>query len=404
MNYDIGVIVSFRMASFVFLTWKGEIMYKILYKTELCIGEDALNQLSSYKNEYILIVADPFLERSDQLDSILSYLDESNDVTIFTEVVPDPPIETIVAGIQSASGKPISMVLSIGGGSAIDASKAIYYFGKKQGIFREAKLVAIPTTSGTGSEVTEFSVITDAKNVTKYPLVTKEILPDVAILDSSLVKSLPANITADTGMDVLTHAIEAYVSTRATDFSDALAEKAIKLVFEYLPQVYKHGDDLKAREKMHVASTLAGMAFNTASLGINHSIAHAAGAKFHIPHGRLNSILMPHVIRYNAGMSLSIGKQPTEIETAKRYGEIAGLLGYHVTNLSQGVRQLVEAIKKLQRQLELPTSLRSYGILSDDFEKAKCEIAETAMSDKCTLTNPRIPTAGELLTVLENAF
>lgn len=379
-------------------------MYKILYKTELCIGEGALSQLSSYQDEYILVVADPFLEKSGQLDSILTYLDDSNDVTVFTEVKPDPPIETIVAGIQSASGKPISIVLSIGGGSAIDASKAMYYFGKKQGVFGEAKLVAIPTTSGTGSEVTEFSVITDAQNATKYPLVTKEILPDVAILDSNLVKSLPANITADTGMDVLTHAIEAYVSTQATDFSDALAEKAIKLVFEYLPRAYKHGGDLEAREKMHVASTLAGMAFNTASLGVNHSIAHAAGAKFHVPHGRLNSILMPHVIRYNAGMSSSVGKQPTETETARRYGEIAGLLGHHTTNLSQGVRQLIEAIKKLQRQLELPTSLRSYGVLSDDFESHKCEIAEAAVHDKCTLTNPRVPTSEELLTVLENAF
>lgn len=379
-------------------------MYKILYKTELCVGEDALSQLSSYQNEYILIVADPFLSQTGQLDIILKYLDDSNDVTLFTDIKPDPPIETIVAGIQSASGKPISIVLSIGGGSAIDASKAMYYFGKKQGLFGEAKLIAIPTTSGTGSEVTEFSVITDAQNATKYPLVTKEILPDVAILDSNLVKSLPGNITADTGMDVLTHAIEAYVSTNATDFSDALAEKAIKLVFEYLPRAYKNGNDLVAREKMHVASTLAGMAFNTASLGVNHSIAHAAGAKFHVPHGRLNSILMPHVIRYNAGMSSRIGQQPTEAETAKRYCEIARLLGYHASNLSQGVRQLIESIKKLQQQLELPTSLRSYGILSDDFETYKCEISESAVRDKCTLTNPRIPTSEELLTVLENSY
>ena len=380
-------------------------MYKISYKTELHVGKGALQQLSHYKNEHILVVADPFLKTSGTLDAILANFDDSNDIVVFTDIVPDPPIETVVAGIKSAGDKPISIVLSIGGGSAIDASKAMYYFAKKQGAFSEAILIAIPTTSGTGSEVTSFSVITDAERGTKYPLVTKEILPDVAILDADLVLSLPGNITADTGMDVLTHAIEAYVSTKATDFSDALAEKAIKLVFEYLPKAYKNGQDVEAREKMHAASTLAGMAFNTASLGINHSLAHAAGAKFHVPHGRLNSILMPHVIQYNAGIEFNNrNRQAIDTTVASRYQDIAKLLGCSASSPVSGVRQLVEAIKKLQRKLEMPTSLREYGVKADAFAQYKVEISEAALHDGCTPTNPRVPTAEELLKVLEKAF
>ena len=380
-------------------------MYKISYKTELHVGKGALQQLSHYKNEHILVVADPFLKTSGTLDAILANFDDSNDIVVFTDIVPDPPIETVVAGIKSAGDKPISIVLSIGGGSAIDASKAMYYFAKKQGAFSEAILIAIPTTSGTGSEVTDFSVITDADKGTKYPLVTSEILPDVAILDADLVMSLPSNITADTGMDVLTHAIEAYVSTEATDFSDALAEKAIKLVFEYLPKAYKNGQDVEAREKMHAASTLAGMAFNTAYLGINHSLAHAAGAKFHVPHGRLNSILMPHVIQYNAGIEFNNrNRQATDKTVASRYQDIAKLLGCSASSPVSGVRQLVEAIKKLQRKLEMPTSLREYGVKADVFAQYKVEISEAALHDGCTPTNPRVPTAEELLKVLEKAF
>ena len=380
-------------------------MYKISYKTELHVGKGALQQLSHYKNEHILVVADPFLKTSGTLDTILANFDDSNDIVVFTDIVPDPPIETVVAGIKSAGDKPISIVLSIGGGSAIDAYKAMYYFAKKQGAFSEAILIAIPTTSGTGSEVTDFSVITDADKGTKYPLVTSEILPDVAILDADLVMSLPSNITADTGMDVLTHAIEAYVSTEATDFSDALAEKAIKLVFEYLPKAYKNGQDVEAREKMHAASTLAGMAFNTAYLGINHSLAHAAGAKFHVPHGRLNSILMPHVIQYNAGIDLNNrSRQAVDKTVASRYQDIAKLLGCSASSPVSGVRQLVEAIKKLQRKLEMPTSLREYGVKADVFAQYKVEISEAALHDGCTPTNPRVPTAEELLKVLEKAF
>ena len=380
-------------------------MYNIYYKTRLYVGKGALAHLGDYHNQSILVVADPFLKESGQLDLILEFLDASNDLVIFTDIVPDPPIDVIVAGIKATEGKSIDIVLSVGGGSAIDASKAMYYFAKKQGVFKDVELISIPTTSGTGSEVTSFAVITDAEKEQKYPIVDWDILPEVAILDSNLVETLPANITADTGMDVLTHAIEAYVSNKATDFSDALAEKAIKLVFEYLPRAYKDGHDLEAREKMHVASTLAGMAFNSASLGINHSIAHAAGAKFHIPHGRLNSILMPHIIQYNANVTTN-GARTGNLnkETAERYQQIARLLGLSASTPVLGVRQLVDAVRKLQKKLDHPTSLSAYGVALEDFNENKREIAEAALVDKCTITNPRVPTVEELLKVVEQAF
>ncbi len=277
-------------------------MQEIKFGTTLYVGEDSLKRLSDFKNEKILIVTDSFIASSELLSHIKSYIDSSTETMEFSEVIPDPPIDNIVAGLESSKGFPATILLAIGGGSAIDAAKAMLYFGKLTDRFRGIRFVTIPTTSGTGSEVTNFSIITDAEKGTKYPMVTDQILPDEAILDSGLVVGLPPKQTADTGIDVLTHAIEAYVSTKANDISDALSEKAICYVFTYLERAYKDGNDKVAREKMHIASTMAGMAFNLASLGLNHGIAHAAGARWHIPHGRINGILLPNIIRYNAGI------------------------------------------------------------------------------------------------------
>lgn len=378
-------------------------MDKIYYGTELCLGSGSLKRLNDYKNKTVLVVSDPFLVESGRIKEVVSYFDESNDITVFSQIVPDPPIETVVSGIKSVDGKDVNVIVAVGGGSAIDAAKAMYYFGKRQGAFLNAVFIAIPTTSGTGSEVTDFSIITDTEKETKYPLISREILPQVAILDANLVLSLPGNVTADTGMDVLTHAIEAIVSTKATDFSDALAEKAIKLVFKYLPRAYKDGNDVVAREKMHAASTLAGMAFNTASLGLNHGIAHAAGAKLHIPHGRLNSIIMPAVIAYNANITTG-GKVGFDKATAIRYQKIAKLLGHTATNPAIAVRQLIGSIKQLQKALSMPDSFSKYGITLQQFNEVKQEVAEHAIEDRCTDTNPRVPTVDEVIKVLEQSF
>ncbi|WMM26188.1 1-propanol dehydrogenase PduQ [Tissierella sp. MB52-C2] len=378
-------------------------MQKIRFGTTLYIGEESLKRLSDFKNEKILIVTDSFIASSDLLSRIRSYIDSSTEIMVFSEVIPDPPIDNIVAGLEYSKDFPATILLAIGGGSAIDAAKAMFYFGKLTERFNEIRFVAIPTTSGTGSEVTDFSIITDDEKGTKYPLITDEILPDEAILDSGLVAGLPPRQTADTGIDVLTHAIEAYVSTSANDISDALSEKAIRYVFTYLDRAYKDGNDKEAREKMHMASTMAGMAFNIASLGLNHGIAHAAGARWHIPHGRINGILLPNVIRYNAGVIKGNYTKNTT-PAANRYAEIARFLGLNAGNAQMGVRSLVNAILALEKRLSIPKSLSEWGVSKEQFESDKNVIAEAALADRCTATNPIAPTREDVISILGKSF
>ncbi len=378
-------------------------MQEIQFGTTLYVGDESLKRLSDFRNEKILIVTDSFIASSELLSHIKSYIDSGNETMVFSEVIPDPPIDNIVAGLESSKDFSATILLAIGGGSAIDAAKAMLYFGKLTDRFHGIRFVTIPTTSGTGSEVTNFSIITDKEKGTKYPLITDQILPDEAILDSGLVAGLPPKQTADTGIDVLTHAIEAYVSTSANDISDALSEKAICCVFTYLERAYKDGKDKVAREKMHMASTMAGMAFNTASLGLNHGIAHAAGARWHIPHGRINGILLPNVIRYNAGIMEGDYRKNTS-PAAKRYAEIAKFLGLNAGNAQMGVRSLVNAILALEKSLSIPKSLSEWGVNKEQFESDKNVIAESALADRCTATNPIVPTKEDIIRVLGKSF
>ena len=378
-------------------------MQEIRFGTTLYIGTESLKRLSDFKNEKIFIVTDSFIASSELLPHIKSYIDSSTETMVFSGVIPDPPIDNIVAGLEYSKGFPATILLAIGGGSAIDAAKAILYFGKLTDRFSEIRFVTIPTTSGTGSEVTNFSIITDDEKGIKYPLITDEILPDEAILDSGLVAGLPPKQTADTGIDVLTHAIEAYVSTSANDISDALSEKAIRYVFTYLDRAYKDGNDKEAREKMHMASTMAGMAFNIASLGLNHGIAHAAGARWHIPHGRINGILLPNVIRYNAGVIKGNYTKNTT-PAANRYAEIAKFLGLNAGNAQIGVRSLVNAILALEKRLSIPKSLSEWGVSKEQFESDKNVIAEAALADRCTATNPIAPTREDVISILGKSF
>lgn len=378
-------------------------MQEIRFGTRLYIGEESLKRLSDFKNEKILIITDSFIASSEILSNIKNYIDKSSEIMVFSEVIPDPPIDNIVSGLEYSKDFPATILLAIGGGSVIDTAKAILYFGKLTGRFSNIQFIAIPTTSGTGSEVTNFSIITDDENGIKYPLITDEILPDEAILDSGLVEGLPPKQTADTGIDVLTHAIEAYVSTNANDISDALSEKAIRYVFEYLDRAYKDGNDKEAREKMHIASTIAGMAFNISSLGLNHSIAHAAGARWHIPHGRINGILLPNIIRYNAG--IVEGDYTQKINpVASRYAEIARFLGLNSGNTQIGVRSLIKAILALKKRLSIPNSLSEWGVSKEQFESDKDIIAEGALVDRCTETNPIVPTKEDVIGILGRSF
>ena len=373
-------------------------MYNFEIKTKISCGIGALESLKDINNKKIFIITDPFMIESKTIDKILINI-EGNDCDIFSEIVPDPPIEIVVKGMEKIKEYSPDIIIALGGGSAIDAAKAIMDFSKQIFKIDEIEFIAIPTTSGTGSEVTSFSVITDAQKGTKYPLVSDDLIPNKAILDPELVKTVPNFITADTGMDVLTHAIEAYVSTGSNDFSDALAEKAIKLVHEYLIDAYKDGLNLEAREKMHNASCMAGLAFNQASLGLNHGIAHIVGAKFHIPHGRTNSILLPYVIEYNA--NISGYNNASYSDTAKKYAQIAKMLGLECSNVRLGVKSLVNEIKKMQKNMNMPMKLTDCKVNKVDVENLLPEIAQLALKDGCTKTNPRIPNDSGIIDILK---
>ena len=285
----------------------------------------------------------------------------------------------------------------------MDIRKRTYKFPK---LGQKAKMVAIPTTSGTGSEVTSFAVITDKQKNKKYPLADYELTPDVAIVDPDLVMSLPKSVTADTGMDVLTHAIESYVSNMASDYTDGLAEKASELVVTYLEQAYDDGTNKLAREKMHNASTIAGMAFTNAFLGINHSLAHKLGAEFHIPHGRINAILLPYVIKYNSSKPtkfVSFPKYEYFIADQKYY-ELAKKLGLKADNVEEGVNSLIEKIKQMNEHLGIPKSIKDAGIDEKEFLAKVDMIADRAFEDQCTTANPRLPLVSELKQIMLDCY
>ena len=372
-------------------------MKRFKIKTEILFGEGALDYLRELKNKKVFIVTDPFMVKSGTIEKLTNNL-TSSEVFVFSEIVPDPPIELVVSGIEMLKDFNPDVVIALGGGSAIDATKAIIDFSKKLVKLNDIKFIAIPTTSGTGSEVTSFSVITDKQKGVKYPLVSDELLPDIAILDPELVKTVPNFITADTGMDVLTHALEAYVSKNATDFSDALAEKAATLVFKYLLKAYENGNDIEAREKMHNASCLAGLAFNEASLGVNHGIAHVLGGKFHVPHGRTNSILLPHVIEYNANITSYNSKEFSE--AAEKYAKIAKMVGLQGSNTRGLVKNLINEIKNMQKAMNMPTTLRECKVDCDELKSLENEIAQLALKDACTDSKPRLPDEKYIISIL----
>ncbi|SMQ80095.1 acetaldehyde dehydrogenase /alcohol dehydrogenase AdhE [Bacillus sp. OV166] len=377
------------------------------------------------------IVTDPGMVKLGYVDKVLYYLRKRQDYVhceIFSEVEPDPSIETVMKGAEMMANFQPDVIIALGGGSAMDAAKGMWlfyehpdteFFGLKQkfldirkrivkypNLGQRAQFVAIPTTSGTGSEVTSFSVITDKEANIKYPLADYELTPDVAIIDPQFVMTVPKHITADTGLDVLTHAIEAFVSCMANDFTDGLAIKAIQLVFEYLPRAYKNGMDEEAREKVHNASTIAGMAFANAFLGINHSLAHKLGAEFHIAHGRANAVLMPHVIRYNAAKPKKFTAFPKydHFKADKRYAEIARILGLPASTTEEGVESLVQAIIKLAKELEVPMSLEANNINKIEFENKVDYLADRAFEDQCTTANPKLPLVTELAEIYRQAY
>lgn len=361
-------------------------MNRFKIRTEVRFNQNALDTLKEFKDKRAVIITDKFMISSGMINKITDKMSGYENIAIFDEITPDPTTSLIAKGLKFIMENKGEIIIALGGGSAIDAAKAIVFMGEQRGM-GDLKLIAIPTTSGTGSEVTKFAVVTDDTDHLKYPLVDEGMLPDLAILDPELVLTAPPSITADTGMDVITHGFEALVSVNANDASDALAEKALLLAFQYLPYAYKDGKDVQAREKMHSASCLAGMAFNEVGLGINHGIAHALGAKFHIPHGRANAILLPHVIRFNAHLRACFGATPCD--AAQRYADIARKIHLPHDTVRIAVESLIDEVRYMMRRMEIPATLWEAGVSREDFEREKQNIINAAMEDLCTASNPR---------------
>ena len=377
------------------------------------------------------IVTDPSMVELGYVDKILYHLRKRMayvHAEIFSEVEPDPSFTTIRKGVAAMTMFQPDVIIALGGGSAMDAAKGMWLFYehpdadveglklkfmdirkrtyKFPKLGTKCKMVSIPTTSGTGSEVTSFAVISDKEKNIKYPLADYELTPDVAIVDPDLVMTLPKKLTADTGMDVLTHAIEAYVSVMASDYTDGLAEKAIELVFEYLPKAYDDGSNRLAREKMHNASCIAGMAFTNAFLGVNHSIAHKLGGEFHIPHGKANAIILPYVIKYNGTAPTKMVSFPKyeHFIADQRYAEIAKRLGLPAATPQEGVNSLVNAVLELNAKLGEERSLKDCGIDEAEFLAKVDMLADRAFEDQCTSVNPRVPLVSEIKEILLAAY
>jgi len=392
----------------------------------------ALNELKYVLNKQkAFIVTDRFLYQNNYTKAITDKLDELGiKHTTFYNVTPDPTLASAREGTEAMRAFEPDCIIAIGGGSAMDAAKIMWvmyehpetdfvdmamrfmdirkrvYTFPKMG--EKAYFVAIPTSSGTGSEVTPFAVITDEKTGIKYPLADYELLPKMAIVDVDLMMNQPKSLTSASGIDALTHAIEAYASMMATDYTDALALKAIKTIFEYLPRAYQYGaEDVEAREKMANASTMAGMAFANAFLGVCHSMAHKLGAFYHLPHGVANALLICEVMRFNAAeVPCKMGTFPqySHPHTLERYAEIADYLGIKGNNKYEKFESLVSAIEELKEKVGIKKSIREYGIDEETFLERLDEMVEQAFDDQCTGANPRYPLMSEIKEMYLRAY
>ena len=368
-------------------------------KTQIYFGENSLDRLADIPYRNALLIADKFVVSSGLIHLLTVRLQQGGVAwQVFDDVVPDPPLEKIGLGAQVVLQQHPDVLIAVGGGSAIDSAKAIREVALQiEPSYVRPALIAIPTTSGTGTEVTSFSVVSDTENQRKIPLVSDAMLPDEAILDAELVKSVPPHVTADTGMDVFTHALGSYVSTENTEFSAALAEKAIEIVGSFLLRSYLDNNDAHARQKMHVASCLAGLAFNTASLGLNHGMAHQLGSHFHIPHGRANAMLLPHIIEYNSDINKYSRSKTDYPKHVRKYATVARTLGLQNFNIVTTVRALSNWTQFMMKEMDMPLSISETGLCTKEeyFEQIPLMV-RAALADVCTATNPRIPTPEEV--------
>ena len=399
--------------------------------SKIYFERDAVQYLQKMKNvNKVMIVTDEAMVKFGFLQRVIEQLHlRRNEVvyTVFADVEPDPDISTVRRGAEVMKSFAPDTIIALGGGSVMDAAKVMWLFYEQPHIdFRDlvqkfmdirkrafkfpelgekAKYVGIPTTSGTGSEVTPFAVVSDKKHNRKYPLADYSLTPTVAIVDPAFVMTVPPHVVADTGMDVLTHAVEAYVSTLANDYTDGLALQAIKIVFQYLESSVKNAD-FESREKMHNASTMAGMAFANAFLGISHSMAHKIGGYFHTVHGRTNAILLPYVIRYNGTRPAKTATWPkyNYYRADEKYQDIARLLGLPAATPEEAVSAFAQAVYELGERVGIKMSFRDQGIDEKTWMAAAEEIAYLAYEDQCSPANPRLAMVSDMKEILEDAY
>lgn len=370
-------------------------MEEFIVPTRIYSGTDSLNRLNNFQNEKILLVCDAFLPGTDTLKKIESHIDTSNKCEIFSDVKPDPPLDNIMKGVQQFLKLKPTIMIGIGGGSALDTGKGIRFFGEKLGKLKIKQYVGIPTTSGTGSEVTNTAVISDTKNKKKIPIMEDHLTPNCALLDPELVLTAPKSVTAYSGMDVLTHALESLVASKSNVMTDALAEKAIDIITNNLVTCYRHGDNIEARQIVHEASNIAGIAFNNAGLGICHSIAHQLGANFHVPHGLANTMLLPYVVNYNS--------QHCD-KAMHKFAVAAKKAGISTPSISDrlAVQRLINKIRDMARQMNCPMTLQAFGVDSKDATNATDVVVENAKKDATYPTNPVNPTDEDLKNIYES--
>jgi len=378
-------------------------MKKFVIKPMIYFNEGSMEFLKEIKGSCAFIVSDSVMEKLGYLQKTIDYLNETGiKSAVFTEVRPDPDVKVIAEGMKRYLEIQADTIVALGGGSVIDAAKAIIYslwqFRKAAGEeFEKPLFIAIPSTSGTGSEVTNFSVITAEGE--KVCIVDEWMAPDIAILDSTCIQHVPQSVVADTGIDALVHAIEAYVSTEATHCTDALAEKAVQLIFENLRTLYNDVSNSCARERIQNASCIAGMAFTNANLGINHSLAHALGGTFHISHGRSNALLLSAVLEYNANLNSDAGRYSSE-----KYARLAGVLQLPARTYREGTMNFMQAVRDLKKSLGIPSRIRDLGIEKSKFENEVGNMVDLALHDRCTPTNPRQPSREDLIRIYQKSF
>lgn len=396
---------------------------------QIYFNMNAVENLRRLESTSTIIITNPAMEHMGHVDIVRRHIPART--LVHVSVIPDaePEVTVIQQGVEALHFYKADQIIALGGGSVIDAAKimklkyespdadleelaAPFMDIRKRVVeypttkVNRARLVAISTTSGTGSEVTPFAVLTDKLAGRKVTLADYSLTPDVAIVDPQFVMSMPKVLTADTGIDCLTHALEAAVSIYASPYTDSNAMQAIRLVFKYLPIAYQHPHDEEARSMMHNAACIAAIAFSNAAVGVNHALAHAFGARFHVAHGRANALMLPHVIAFNASVPTKFMPSPNQrgYIAHKKYATIADLLSLGGSTIDEKVKKLIAATEKLLDQVAIPHSIAELGISREAFEQAMPDLARFAFDDPSWRSNPRMPLVTELVQLFWSAY